>query len=99
MNETGDAAKKHAARDIDPEEIEGRIDDQLEQARFFSGRDPLLRLEPGVDDLLADLGVKPQGAFVPQQTFVRVSDFALRDQPLMHQHQFVEPHFFAPRQP
>ena len=55
VDEAGHAAKKHPARHINPEEIERRIDDQLEQARVFSRRDPLLRLEPGIDDLLADL--------------------------------------------
>ena len=85
VDEARRSAQEDAAREEDAEEVQRRVEHQLQQARFLAGGDPLLRLKPCVKNLLGELRVEAQAALVAQQAAFDVADLAFDHEILMHQ--------------
>ncbi len=68
VDEARPAAQEKAVPEKDAEEIDRRVEHELERRRLFAAPYALFRLETGVGDFLLHLLIERQAAFVPEET-------------------------------
>src|ERR1700751_4372917 len=93
------AAEKKAVPKEDAQEVDRRVQQQLEPRRLLAERDALLRFQARVDDLLLHLLVERQPALVTQQPLERDCSLAIGDEAFVDDEVGVEPGAPAPDEP
>ena len=99
VDEPRPAAQEKAVPEKDAQEIDRRVEQQLEPRRLLAEGEALLRLKPGVDDFLPHLLIERQAPLVAEKTLACDCGLAVGDKAFVDKQVGLEAGASAPDQP